>query len=130
MQLFKPAVWLGALWIAAAIHGDWHLARHGHDALSFALTWHWLAAVPVFGLLTWFITRKAGPSARIQTLLAIAIGVLLGQVVEPLWEGGGAIRNPERLRAFGVFMGVGVVTWLVTDRLLRRDELTTSGRER
>lgn len=69
-------------------------------------------------------------NALFRAAFAILLGVLLGQVAEPLWEGGGAIHNTERWRAFGGFMAAGLVTWLVTYRLIRRDETTTSWGER
>ncbi len=130
MARFRLVEVLSAFGIAAAIHVDWHLARHIHAPLSFGWAWHWVLAIPVFGLTTWVITRKSADHALPRSALAILLGVLLGQVGEPLWEGGDALRNAERWRAFGGFMAAGLVTWLVAYRLIRRDETTTSWGER
>ena len=130
MARFRLVELLSALGIAAAIHVDWHLARHVHGPLSFGLAWHWVLAIPVFGLTTWVITRKSRESVLLRCALVFLAGVLLGQIAEPVWEGGGAIRNGERWRAFGWFMTAGLVTWLATYRLIRRDETTSSWGER
>jgi hypothetical protein len=130
MARFRPVDWVSALGIAVAIHVDWHLARHSHGRLSFGWAWHWVLAIPVFALMTWALTRKSLDHAVVRAVVAILLGVLLGQIAEPLWEGGGAIRDAERWRAFGGSMAAGLVTWQVTYRLLRRDETTTSWGER
>ena len=130
MALLRPVDCLSALGIAAAIHVDWHLARHIHARLSFGWAWHWVVAIPVFALMTWAITRKSLDHALLRCGLVILLGVLLGQIAEPLGEGGGAIRDVERWRAFGAFLTAGLVTWLTTYRLIRRDETTSSWGER
>jgi hypothetical protein len=130
MALCRPIDCVCAVGIAAAIHVDWHLARHIHAPLSFGWAWHWVLAIPVFALTTWAITRKSPDHALFRAAFAILLGILLGQVAEPLWEGGGAIRDTERWRFFGGFMAAGLVTWLVTYRWIRRDATTTSWGER
>ena len=130
MSLCRPVDCLSGLGIAVAIHVDWHLARHIHAPLSFGWAWHWALAIPVFALMTWLITRKATDHALLRGGFAILVGVLLGQIAEPLWEGGGAIRDAERWRAVGEFLTAGLVTWLTTYRLIRGDETTSSWGER
>lgn len=130
MARFRLVEFLSALGIATAIHVDWHLARHIHARLSFGLAWHWVLAIPVFAILTWVITRKTMAQALLRCVLAMLLGVLLGQIAEPLWEGGGAIRDVGRWRAFGEFMTAGLITWLTGYRLIRRDETTSSWGER
>jgi hypothetical protein len=126
MAFFRPVDYLSALGVAVAIHVDWHLARHIHARLSFGWAWHWVVAIPIFALMTWAILRKSLDHALLRSAFVILLGVLLGQVAEPLWEGDGAIRDVERWRAFGGFMAAGLVTWQVTYRLIRRDETTSS----
>lgn len=121
---------LSGLGVATAIHIDWHLARHLHARLSFGLAWHWVLAIPVFALMTWVITRKSLDHALLRGGFAILLGVLLGQIAEPLWEGEGAVGNLDRWRAFGAFMTAGLITWLTTYRLIRRDDTTSSWGER
>ena len=130
MARFRLVELLSALGLATAIHVDWHLARHIHARLSFGLAWHWVLAIPVFALITWHITRKSDDHALLRGGIAILAGVLLGQIAEPLAEGGGAIRDAERWRAFGGFLTAGLVTWLTTYRLIRRDDTTSSWGER
>lgn len=130
MSLCRPVDCLSALGIAVAIHVDWHLARHLHARLSFGWAWHWVLAIPVVALTTWLITRKSRDHALRRCGVAMLFGVLLGQIAEPLWEGDGAIRDLDRWRAFGEFMTAGLITWLTTYRLIRRDETTSSWGER
>jgi hypothetical protein len=126
MPLTRPAIYLGGLAVAAAIHLDWHLARHGADRMSFGFAWHWLIAIPVFAVLTWALTRRAGARALADSAWAIAIGVLLGQVVEPLAEGLTRLTDPARWKPFLGFLAAGLTTWLTTYRFLRRDATTRS----
>jgi hypothetical protein len=61
MARFRLVELLSALGIAAAIHVDWHLARHLHVPLSFGWAWHWVLAIPVFALaslITWLATYR------------------------------------------------------------------------
>lgn len=119
----SPLVWLGALWIGTLIHVDWHLGRPGHDHLSFALPYHWVLAVLAFAPLPWLLVRRRLMSAPMSALL-IAVGVLVGQGLEPLGEmilfsaGPNPFTNPVRWRVFAEFMTAGVVTYLASVALV------------
>ena len=107
-----------ALTLGLAIHLDWHLARHEHDGRSLGWDAHWLVAIPIFALAAWRIARRWPPpdTPWRPAALAVALGVLLGQVLEPLAE---IIHfqatlaeelEPARLTAFAAFTVTGVVT--------------------
>jgi hypothetical protein len=109
-------LWLSGLVLGALIHVDWHLARPGsHHELSFGLTWHWLLGVPAF-LAVYLVARRWRPERPLGAALKIVlIGVLAGQVLEPLgevllsgsWEWA---LLPIRWRAFAEFLAAGLVT--------------------
>lgn len=82
----SPLMWLTALWIALLIHVDWHLGRPGHDHLSFGLPYHWLLALVTFVPLPWLLIRRWPDSFWQASVVVIALGVLLGQGLEPLGE--------------------------------------------
>jgi hypothetical protein len=119
-------VWLAALWIALMIHLDWHLGRPGHDHLSFDFPYHWVVAVPTFAPLPWLMLRRWPASFVQSSVLAIVIGVLLGQGLEPLGEvvyfpiGNEPFANPVRWRVFGEFILAGVLTYIGSAVLARR----------
>ena len=107
-----------ALFLGVFIHLDWHLARHEHDGRSLGWDAHWLVAIPIFALAAWRIARRWPPPANpwLPAALTVALGVLLGQVIEPLAE---IIHyqatlaeelEPARLTAFAAFTVTGVVT--------------------
>lgn len=107
-----------SLALAAAIHTDWHLARPTTHHLSLGLSWHWLLAASVFGLVAWYVAR-AWPSHVLRASLWIVGGaVLLAGIVEPAWEYffGGATFDwafgPTRTMALGTFVCTGVVTYI------------------
>jgi hypothetical protein len=116
-------VWLSALWIGVLIHLDWHLGRPGHSHLSFGLPYHWLLAVPTFAPVPWLIVRRRWTSFNQVSVVVIALGVALGQGVEPLGEaihfhvGAEALTNPVRWRLFAEFMAAGLLSYLVSAAL-------------
>jgi len=111
--------------LAAAIHIDWHLARHG-PGLSLGWTYHWLVAIPIFALAALHTVRCWRSAAGVVGVAIIAAAAVLGQVVEPIAEsvafGTPLARGfgPARLSAFGVFLLVGVVTFGIVVLVLRR----------
>ena len=113
-----PLMWLSALWIGALIHVDWHLGRPGHDHLSFDLRYHWLLAVLAFGPLPWLFVRRWPTAAARAAVLAIALGVLLGQGIEPLSEvilyGGQPFTNSVRWRVFAEFVMAGTFVYVAS----------------
>lgn len=109
-----------SLFLGAAIHLDWHLARYAHDGRSLGWDAHWLLAIPIFAFAAWRIARRWPDNPWRPAALTVALGVLLGQVLEPLGE---IIHfhatladelEPARLTAFALFMVTGVVTMGVT----------------
>ena len=118
----SPLIWLSALWIGALIHVDWHLGRPAHDHLSFGLPCHWLLAILTFAPLPWLLMRR-WPNSATAACVVIALGVLLGQGIEPLSEvmlyqaGAEPFTNPVRWRVFGEFMAAGIVTYLASAAL-------------
>ena len=119
----SPLVWLSALWIGVLIHVDWHLGRPGYDHLGFDLSYHWLLGIATFAPLPWLVVRRWPNSARGASLLVIALGVLVGQGIEPLGEvilfksGAEPFTNPVRWRVFAEFMAAGIVTYLTSAAL-------------
>src|SRR2546427_7756123 len=115
-----------ALLLGLFIHLDWHLARHGHDGRSLGWDAHWLLAVPIFALAAWYLARRWPDNPWRPAALSVALGILLGQVIEPLGE---IIHfqltlaeelEPARLAAFALFMVTGLVTVGATLLVLRR----------
>ena len=117
-----------SLLLGVAIHLDWHLARHEHDGRSLGWDAHWLVAIPIFALAAWFLARRwplpANPWR--PAALTVALGILLGQVIEPLAE---IIHyqatfaeelEPARLTAFALFTVTGLLTMGATLLLLPR----------
>ena len=124
-MLRSRAVCLGAFWLGLMVHLDWHLGRPGHDALSFHLPWHWLLAVPAFLPIAWLVKRQWPDAALKAGLVVVLLGLLIGQVLEPLGEsllGAGTepFTNPLRWRAFAEFVGAGLLTLFFAAPLIRR----------
>jgi hypothetical protein len=115
-----------AVLLAALIHLDWHLARSTHHGgLSFGWRWHWVLAVPAFALFAWYAHRAWDKRAVRAGLGVIGLAALLAQVLEPLYElTAGATLDwtfgPERLGAFFLYCGLGVVTYVSVLWALRR----------
>ena len=116
-----------ALWLAAAIHVDWHLARpHDHGGISGNFASHWLLALPVFAFTAWFLGRRAGRPVA-AGVVTIGVAILLGQVLEPLGEivlfhdPWSEVFSAERNAAFASFMVAGIASYgLVTGLSSRR----------
>src|SRR5947207_2023224 len=115
-----------SLLLGTAIHVDWHLARHEHDGRSLGWDAHWLLAIPIFALAGWLIARRWPDNPWRPAALSVALGILLGQAIEPLGE---IIHfqatladelEPARLTAFALFTVTGLVTLGLTLLALRR----------
>jgi len=124
----RGSVLSAALFLGASIHLDWHLARHEHDGRSLGWDAHWLVAIPIFALAAWYLARRWPPPDNPwrPAALSVALGILLGQVIEPLAE---IIHyhatladelEPARLTAFALFTVTGLVTMGLTLWALRR----------
>ncbi len=106
---------IAAVLVGAAIHLDWHMARH-HLHLSLGWREHWLSALPLFGFLAWWVARTWPARRWTASVLILGGGILLGQVIEPLWENvsAGAWRiamSPDRWRAFAMFIATGLAAF-------------------
>ena len=112
-------VWLSALWLGVLIHVDWHLGRPGPSHLSFGFPYHWLLALVAFGPLPWLLRRRWPNSLTQASVLVIALGVVLGQGLEPLGEvihfdrGSEPFVNAVRWRIFAEFLAAGVLTYVL-----------------
>lgn len=106
-----------SLALATAIHLDWHMARPAHHQLSLGLQWHWVLAMPAFALVALYVLR-VWPSRRLLASVAIiGSAILVGGVLEPLWEytlagapfewAFGVTRN----QALAAYLGVGLLTY-------------------
>lgn len=80
---------IAGIGLAVSLHADWHLARpHHHGWLHPGLNWqyHWAATAAVFGIVGFIIARFV-PRRRWHTgLVALAIGVVIAQLIEPIGE--------------------------------------------
>jgi hypothetical protein len=112
----SPILWLTALWLGLLVHVDWHLARPLHHRLSFGLEAHWLLGVGAAFSVGWIVARRWPRSPARAAALIVALGVLMGQGLEPLgevvttgwdWE---PLQNPQRWRAVGEFLAATVLS--------------------
>ncbi len=124
-MLKSPFVWLGALWVGVMIHLDWHLGRPG-EHLSFHFRYHWILALPAFAPLAWLTLRRFGRAAIPAAATILVIGVLLGQILEPLTEGPAALGNVRRWWIFVEFIAAGLVSYLLGLALAARSLRATS----
>jgi len=121
----RPFSLLVAAVVGVAIHLDWHAGRHG-DHLSFALSLHWLFAIPVFGWAAWYIVRRWPAHVRLTSVLSLVGGVVIGQGLEPLYERVvdhwpfSQSFGPARLSVFAAFMGAGLAAYIITILLTRQ----------
>ena len=90
------------------------------------MSYHWLLAILTFAPLPWMMMRRWPKSPYAASAVAIALGILLGQGIEPLSEvilfqvGAEPFTNPIRWRVFGEFMAAGIVTYLTSAALASR----------
>lgn len=117
--------WRVALLLGAAIHVDWHLARHGHDGRSLGWSWHWVVAIPMFALAAWYMARRFRNRLLFASVITLGAVVLLGEVLEGVGEillYGDPLREvfaAERLAALSAFMAAGLVSYVAVARLAR-----------
>ena len=119
---------LVSLALATAIHLDWHAARPTEHHLSLGLSWHWLLAIPAFGLVAWYVAR-AWPSHVLRASVAIlGSAIVLAGAVEPAWEY--FLEDAPFEWAFGstrtialaAFVATGVAAYVAVLALLRRGQ--------
>lgn len=112
--------------LATAIHLDWHVARPTVHHLSLGLSGHWLLAIPVFGLVAWYVLR-AWPSNVVPASIAIVgSAIVIGGVLEPAWEyflGGATFEwafGRARNTMLAAFVGTGLLSYIAVIGLARR----------
>ena len=122
----KTTSTLVCLALATAMHVDWHLARPAEHHLSLGLSWHWLLAIPTFGLVAWYVVRTAPDRILRTSVSLVACAIVLAGVIEPAWEYYLADATFEwafgraRLTALAAFVCSGVVAYLAVMAVLRR----------
>lgn len=132
----SPLVWATAAWIAVLIHVDWHLGRPGPDRLSFAFPYHWLLAVVAFAPLPWLLARRWPTALARVSALVIALGVVLGQGIEPLGEivhahgAADPFANTVRWRVLAEFMTAGLLSFMAAAWLVRCGRPASGGEAR
>lgn len=106
--------------LAIAIHTDWHFARPEHHRLSLGLWWHWMLAIPMFGITALYVARTWSDQVLRASIIILGSAVVVAGVLEPAWEyfvGGAPYEwafGPERNRALLTFVGTGLVAYLIT----------------
>jgi hypothetical protein len=114
---------LMGLLLATLIHIDWHMARPAHYHLGgrLGLGWpyHWMVTALVFAIAGWFIART-WPEKRWRVgAESLAIGVVIGQGIEPMLEVAQAYHRfgypdePARMTAFWQTMLAAVPAYAI-----------------
>lgn len=117
---------LVTLALATAIHLDWHIARPAHHHLSLGLPGHWILAIPVFGLVAWYVARVWPSTVLTTSTVILGIAILLAGLIEPAWEyflTGASFEwafGSERNMALCMFVGTGLVAYLAVLSFFRR----------
>jgi hypothetical protein len=120
------AVLLGLL-LAIAIHVDWHLARAHHHRLSLGWRQHWIFAALLFAVAGWMVARTWPASRWTAGAWVLALGILVGQGLEPVLEAVGYEHRlgypvePERWMVLAVCLAAGIpayalALWLCAPR--------------
>ena len=102
--------------LASMMHLDWHVARPAEHHLSLGWPWHWLLAVPTFGLTAWYVVRRRPRRLFAASVAIIGTATLLAGVVEPLWEmwSGAPFAwtfGRMRLVPFAAFVATGLLSY-------------------
>jgi len=112
--------------LATAIHLDWHVARPAVHHLSLGLPAHWLLAIPVFGLVAWYVLRTWPSNVMWTSIAIIGSAIMIGGVLEPAWEyflGGATLEwafGRARNTMLATFVGVGLLAYITVVALVRR----------
>ena len=102
------------------------MARAGPPDTRLSLGWpyHWLLGAVLFAAVAWFVAKRWPVDAWVASALNLTLGVIAGQVLEPLGETVyyglplGRLLNGERWTAFAEFMAAGLMTYVVVMPLL------------
>ena len=117
---------LGALLLMVLVHVDWHLGRGHHHRMSGEWRYHWLLGLAAFFLLVIYVARKWPGNPLPVAILTAAVGLFLGQIVEPLLEVVGyhfpiaIVLSPERWRVFFEFCAAGLAGFVLAALVVRR----------
>ena len=121
--------------LAVIVHLDWHLARSHHHRLSMEWQYHWVIGFFAFVLLLLFCSWKWPEHFLRAALLNALVGLLLGQIVEPLSEAWGYhvsvadVFTLERWRVFFEFSLAGMIGSLCGIALISNYRRVAKGRE-
>ena len=85
----RTSLWFWTAWVlglTVAVHVNWHLGRPLH--MRFSLSWanHWIVGLLLGIALASYAVRVSGLHALRQFVLIGALGLVGGQVLEPLGE--------------------------------------------
>ena len=112
--------------LATAIHLDWHVARPTVHHLSLGLPAHWLLAIPVFGLVAWYVVRVWPLSVLPASIAILGVAIVIGGVLEPAWEyflGGASFEwafGRTRNVILASFVGTGLLAYVAVAAILSR----------
>ena len=102
------------LLLGILVHLDWHLGR-GHDhRFSGEWAYHWITGFLGFLLVVFLVARKSPRWLTLAAVLNVALGLLLGQFLEPLGEAlvyhlpVAQVVTPERSQVFREFLIAGI----------------------
>jgi hypothetical protein len=109
-----------ALFLAAGIHVDWHLARPLHHRLSLDWQHHWIFAALLFaGIGSVVAARWPGAERWRAAVRVLAWGLMGAQVIEPVLTVGlyehrlAYVVEPERWVVFFECLAAGVPAYAV-----------------
>ena len=121
-------VWAAAL--AVLVHVDWHVGRPADMPPSLGWSLHWLLGI----VMGWsFLRRRGSQTEGVDLVIALGLGLVLGQLVEPtlevlIFQESFATVNPAvRWELFGTFILAltgGVAAAAVGSRLSGRADDT------
>ena len=117
------SLWIGLV-LATVIHLDWHMARPAHyhlgGRLGLGWSYHWVCSAVAFAIVGCFIARRWPENRWRIGGMSLFIGVILGQVVEPMLEVAldlhrfGYPDEPPRMVAFGATMLAAIPPYVLT----------------
>lgn len=119
MRKHIVSIWL-VLFLAAAVHVDFHLGRPTHFRHSGGSPIHFLLAIPVFAVAAFSVARRWPQQIRSASVRNLALGMVAGQLIEPASEplifGGPFLSAWEapRWELFAEFLAVGIVVYVLT----------------
>ena len=121
-------VWAAVL--AALVHVDWHVGRPADMPPSLGWPFHWLLGLATGIVMAWsFLRRRRSQTEGVDLSIALGLGLVLGQVVEPtlevlIFQESFATVNPavrwELFATFTLALMGGVAAAAVGSRLVGR----------